>query len=121
MKADEKPELFGNSAVLDAVIESLHCKVGEAILKSWHFPESLIAVAAEHENLERDSANGPDLVDLVQVANLQSYFNTDKALSQEQLTSVKAFTKLGVDTEVSVSELDEDSEEYAEAMALFGF
>jgi putative nucleotidyltransferase with HDIG domain len=121
MKADEKPELFGNSAVLDAVIESLHCKVGEAILKSWHFPESLIAVAAEHENLERDSANGPDLVDLVQVANLQSYFNTDKALSQEQLTSVKAFAKLGVDTEVSVSELDEGSEEYAEAMALFGF
>ena len=74
MKAEDSPELIANTAALDNVLESLHGKVGEAILKSWHFPESLIAVAAGHEDLERDSENGPDLVDLVQVANLQSYF-----------------------------------------------
>ncbi len=121
MKAEDKPDLISNTAALDSVLDSLHTRVGAAILKSWNFSESLIAVAAEHENLDYDSANGPDLVDLVQVANLQSYFNTDKALTQEQLASVKAFGKLGIDTEISVSELDENSEEYAEAMALFGF
>lgn len=121
MKAEEKPELISNTAALDNVLDSLHTRIGAAILKSWNFPESLIAVAAEHENLNYDSANGPDLVDLVQVANLQSYFNTDKALSPNDLAKVKAFEKLGIDTEISVSELDQNSEEYAEAMALFGF
>ncbi len=121
MKAEEKPELIRDSAALDAVLESLHSRIGAAILKSWHFPESLIAVAAEYNNFDRDSENGPDLADLVQVAHIQSNFNTDKALDEEQLNAVKAFDKLGIDRGISVSELDENSEEYAEAMALFGF
>ncbi len=121
MKAEEKPDLLQNSALLDDVMASLHPRVGEAILKSWEFPESLIAVAAEHENLNRNSTNGPDLVDIVQVASLQTYFNTEKALAPEVLAKVPAFAKLGIETGISVSELDENSEEYAEALALFGF
>ncbi|MFW5450719.1 MAG: HDOD domain-containing protein [Methylophagaceae bacterium] len=121
MKAEEKPDLLQNSALLDEVLASLHPRVGEAILKNWEFPESLIAVAAEHENLNRNSANGPDLVDIVQVASLQTYANTEKALDPEILAKVPAFAKLGVETGISVVELDENSEEYAEALALFGF
>jgi len=121
MKADEKPELIKNSAALDAVIEAIHPKIGAAILRSWKFPEALVTAVEEQQNLSRDSENGPDLADLVQVARLQSYMNTEKALSSEQLATIPAFKKLGVDTEISVVELDENSDEYAEAMALFGF
>lgn len=121
MKAEDSPELIRDTAALDSVLANLHTRVGEAILKSWDFPESLIAVAGEHENLERDSENGPDLVDIVQVANLQSYYHTENALSEDELENIPAFKKLGVDTKLSVVELDENSDEYAEAMALFGF
>ncbi|HHA18456.1 MAG TPA: HDOD domain-containing protein [Methylophaga sp.] len=121
MKAEDSPELIRDTAALDSVLANLHTRVGEAILKSWDFPKSLIAVAGEHENLERDSENGPDLVDIVQVANLQSYYHTDNALSEDELENIPAFKKLGVDTKLSVVELDETSDEYAEAMALFGF
>jgi len=121
MKADEKPELIKNAAALDEVIDNIHPKIGAAILKSWKFPESLITAVEQQQNLTRDSENGPDLADLVQVARLQSYLNTERALSSEVLATVPAFKKLGVDTEISVVELDENSDEYAEAMALFGF
>jgi len=121
MKADEKPELVKNTAALDAVIENIHPRIGAAILKSWKFPEALVTAVAEQQNLSRDSENGPDLADLVQVARLQSYMNTERALSNEELAAVPAFKKLGVDTEISVVELDENSDEYAEAIALFGF
>lgn len=121
MKAEDSPELIRDSAALDSVLANLHTRVGEAILRSWDFPESLIAVAGEHENLDRDSENGPDLVDIVQVANLQSYYHTEKALTEDELENIPAFKKLGVDTKLSVVELDENSDEYAEAMALFGF
>lgn len=120
MKAEECPELLQDSSMLDNIIANLHPRVGEAILKSWKFSEELIAVPAEHGNLNRNSPNGPDLVDVVQVAVIQNLANTDKAHEPGSLEGVPAFEKLGIDTGMSVIELDEDSEEYAEALALFG-
>jgi len=121
MKADEKPEILKDTAALNAVIENIHVAVGAQILKSWRFPEALVTAVAEQSNLTRDSENGPDIVDIVQVARLQSYMNTDGALSEEELKKVPAFKKLGVDTAISVVELDENSDEYKEALALFDF
>ncbi len=121
MKADEKPELLKNREALDKVIENIHAQVGAEILRSWKFPENLIA-AVEHQNdLTRDSENGPDLVDLVQVARLQSYMGSERALPEEELEKVPAFKKMGIDIAINVVELDEHSAEYAEALALFGF
>jgi len=120
IKAEESPAMFKDPAVLNSLILRLHTRIGAAILRSWKFPESLIAVAAEHENYDRDTGKGPDLVDIIQVANIQSYMNTNKALRQEQLQNVKAFTKLNIDTNINVVELDENSAEYAEALTLFG-
>jgi len=120
MKAEDSPAILQNSAQLDSLIDSLNPRIGEAILRSWKFPESLIAVAAEHANYDRDSGTEPDLVDVIQVASIQSYTNTEKALSEEQLQQVKAFKKLNIDTSINVTELEENSAEYAEALALFG-
>lgn len=119
MKAAELPELFEDNQRLDSLIDNLYPQIGEAILKSWDFPENLITVAAEHADLNRNSQNGPDLTDVVQVARLQSYFNTDKALDPDVRDKVLAFQKLRIDTGISVVELDENSEEYAAALALF--
>ena len=119
MKAADMPELLEDTRRLDTLIENLYPKIGAAILKSWDFPETLVTVAAEHANLNRNSQNGPDLTDVVQVANLQSYFNTSKALDPNTRDKVLSFQKLGIDTGISVVELDENSEEYAAALALF--
>ncbi|HDY85167.1 hypothetical protein LCGC14_1604300 [marine sediment metagenome] len=120
MKAEDSPAILQDSAQLDILIDSLYPRIGAAILKSWKFPESLIAVAAEHTNYDRDTGSDePDLVDVIQVASIQSYTNTEKALSEEQLEQVKAFKKLNIDTSINVTELEENSAEYAEALALF--
>lgn len=120
MRAEDYPELMADTSRLDVLNENLHPRIGAAILRDWQFSDTLVAVAAEHENLNYNSGpDGPDLVDVVQVANLQSYFDTDKALDAHERTRVMSFEKLGVDTGLSVVELDENSEEYAEALALF--
>jgi HD-like signal output (HDOD) protein len=120
LKAENRPELLQDTALLDSVIHDLSTRIGVAILEKWSFPQSLIAVVAKHENYQRDSIDGPDLVDVVQVANLQSHFNTGQILSEDELATVPAFKKLGVQTEIHVVELEENSEDYAEALALFG-
>jgi HD-like signal output (HDOD) protein len=119
LKAEESSELLQDTETLDKIIDGLHPRIGEAILKSWKFTDELVAVPAEYGNLNRNSANGPDLVDVVQVAVLQSHINTDKAHDPGSLDGVPSFAKLGIETDVSVVELDEDSEEYAEALAMF--
>jgi HD-like signal output (HDOD) protein len=120
MKADADGDLNKDSKRLDQLISNLYPRLGASILKDWDFPENLIAVAAEHRNLNRNSgANGPDLVDVVQVAVLQHFSGTDKALDPTSLNKVMAFKQVGADTGFSVEELDEDSEEYREALALF--
>ena len=120
MKAEEIPGLLQNSALLDTVIEDLYPRIGAAILKSWKFSDEFIAVAAEHNNLDRNAGETPDLIDIVQVANIQSYINTDKALESSALENVQSFKKLNIAIEMDVDELDENSDEYAEALALFG-
>jgi HD-like signal output (HDOD) protein len=120
MQAEEDGDLIRDAKKLDHLIDNLYPRLGARILKSWEFPENLVAVAAEHKNLNRNSGDaGPDLVDVVQVALLQSYNGTDRALDPITLNKVVAFEKVGVDTGFSVVELDENSEEYAEALALF--
>ncbi|PHS25729.1 MAG: histidine kinase [Methylophaga sp.] len=120
MKAEETPGLLQNTALLDEVIEALYPRIGAAILKSWKFSDEFIAVAAQHNDFDRQASTSPSLVDIVQVANLQSYFNTDKVLDANTLEKVQAFKTLNIDIEMDVNELDEDSDEYAEALALFG-
>lgn len=120
MRTESVPGLIEDDARLDQLIENLYPKISAAILKNWQFPQNLITVAAEHANLNRNSGpEGPDLCDVVQVANLQSYFGTDKALDPQTRHKVLAFEKLGIDTGISVVELDENSDEYQEALELF--
>lgn len=120
LKADQRPELLEDTQRLNNIINELSGPIGAAILKSWDFPESLIAAVSDHQDYQRDSVNGPDLVDIVQVANLQSQRNAGNILSDEELAHVPAVLKLGIQVEVEVEELDENSDEYAEALALFG-
>ena len=104
-RAEERDELLETPGLLDQLIARLHTRIGGAILKHWKFPEALVAVAAEHENLERTHDGGPDLVDLVQVANLQSHIDTDHPLGQVDWGGVSAFQRLGFETDVHEIEL----------------
>jgi putative nucleotidyltransferase with HDIG domain len=104
-RAEERDELLDTPGLLDQLITRLHTRIGGAILKHWKFPEALVAVAAEHEDLQRSHAGPADLVDVVQVANLQSHIDTDHRLSHADWSQVSAFQRLGLDVDVHEIEL----------------
>lgn len=119
VKISERPELMGEKDLLTTLIANVSAPVGAAVLRSWDFSDRLVAVVAQFRNFTRDSEDGPDLVDVVQVASLQSPLNAEALVAADEYDSVPAFGKLGIQTDVQVTELDEDSDEYAEALALF--
>ncbi len=117
-RAEERDELLETPGLLDELILRLHTRIGGAILKHWKFPDMLVAVAAEHENLERDHPGPADLIDVVQVANLQSHMDTDHPLAIVDWSSVSAFQRMGLDDDVNEIELT-DVEEIQEVQRLF--
>lgn len=117
-RAEDIPELLEDEATLDKVINKLHTRVGEMILDKWNFPLEIVAVAAEHENLKRDSGSVIDYVDVVMVANLQSHLGTDSPHAHVNLSEVPAFAKMGLDPDVSVVDIEGVSEEIQEVKGL---
>lgn len=116
-RAEDVPELLDNEAVLRDVIAELHTRIGEALLIKWDFPAEIIAVAREHEDLQRNHSGAPDLVDVIMAANLQSYFGKNHPHAQVPWSTVPAFARLGLDTEVSVIDMEETGESIKEMQA----
>lgn len=110
MYAGEATELLEDENSLDRMVDKLHPALGKMILTKWDFPETLIAVAAEHENLQRDPGTPADYVDIVIVANLQSYIGTDHSLSKSDWSSVPAFARLDITPEVDEVDIEENKE-----------
>lgn len=105
-KAEEYPELLANEEVLRNIMIKLHPRIGGAIVRSWHFPPEFIDVVEQHENLQYDSAEA-DLLDLVIVANIQSYMGGTHPLARMEPGYIPAFSKLGLEQEINVVEMEE--------------
>ena len=115
--AEDIPELLEEEAILDEVIEKLHRPIGTAMLKKWEFDEEIVAVADEHEILDRSSGDKIDYVDIVTVANLQSYLGTDHRLASQDWNNIASFAKLGLSPEVSIVDIDDNGESINEVKA----
>jgi len=116
-KAEEQPEVLEDPALFRRLLWKLHPRVGEAILTAWNFAPELVKVAAEHENVFRDSAQ-LDYVDVIIVANLQSYAGSSHPLAKVDWDKVPAFSKLGLSTEMNVIEMEETADDIREAQRL---
>ncbi len=97
---------------LNELIRKCHSKIGTSLLKKWNFPQDLVEVVGEHENLHRDSNDMPraDYIDVVSVANLQDRVRA-KLVAWDNIV---AATRLGLSTE----ECQTFVERYAERIAL---
>ncbi len=97
IKACDYVELTEDERYLDHLLDELHTGMGRDILQFWEFDPALVAVAAEHENLEhKPDEEGPDYVDLVQVANVLCYQGMNHRLGNIDKSKVGAFSRLGL-------------------------
>lgn len=116
--AEQMPELVQNDGLLDDVVRKIHGPLGRIILDAWKFPQQLVAVTSQHEDLSYRSAGDTDFVDVVIVANLHSYLGTDHPLAKTRFADVPAFAKLGLKPEESLAALEEARNEMQETRRL---
>jgi len=112
------PELVSNKKVLDKVLTVLHTKIGSYILKTWKFPLHLIAVAAEHEDLQRNPNTRTDYVDVVLIANLLSYIGTDHPYTKLDWSKIPAFNRLNIPPDECIETIKSAKDEIAQIRQL---
>lgn len=115
--AEEHPALLKDSITLDTVIDQLQGQLGDLILKTWNFPDELAHIPSQHMDFTRDIPKA-DYADIVTVAMLQSYAGSNSHMAQVDLSSVKAFARLGLDPDIQVTESEDLSSEMEAATAL---
>jgi len=104
--AEDDDDLFNDSEALGGIIEELTSPVGILIVQTWNFGDAMIDVVKHAHNFTYDHEGGADLVDLVQIALLQGGHESQEI----DWATVPAFSKLGMDTEVNVVEIEENQE-----------
>lgn len=107
--AEDDDDLFQDADALGELISELQGQVGELILSSWNFADQMTEAVKHAANFSYDHAGGPRLVDIVQVAILQGGYADEKHAPADWST-VPAFNKMGMDTEVNVIEIEENKE-----------
>lgn len=112
------PELLDDTPTLLQIAATLHTELGKLILESWNFPPVLVAVAAEHEDLSRDTGDEVDYVDIVMVANLHSHLGTEHNLAHLDWTRIPAFRKLGLGPDESINAMNEARQDILEIQNL---
>lgn len=66
--ARRNPALAADTELLEAVIRARRAPLGAVILDQWHFPQSLVFVAAGLEHSEREHVGQTDLLDVILAA-----------------------------------------------------
>ena len=117
--AEHHEGLLSDSYSLDMVLDKLHPSLGAYILKSWEFPEELVLVPRNYLNLDFQASEAT-YVDLVQVATVQSYVDTDHPLSEVDSSKLGSFQRLGLDSDNDITQWDSLSEEVGETHAAIG-
>jgi len=117
--AELLPDILSNEAALDRLVFLLHTKVGHLVLKKWNFPDELVTVAREHENIERGSGINPDYTDIVLVANLLSHVGTNHPHTKLDWNSIPAFNRLAMTPEESIRAIKDAHEEIVEIQNIF--
>jgi len=112
------PEL-DEEALLQRIVDKIHNLIGTTILDEWNFPQELIDVVSNHEDLRYDSGEGVDYVDIVTVANILSYVGTTHPLTKKEWMEIPAFKKLGMTPEESIAAMEEAQEEVALVQKMF--
>jgi len=59
-----------NSVMTETLLQRLHGRIGAMVLQAWRFTPEMVAVADEHENLQRNPHGMPDYTDVVLLAHL---------------------------------------------------
>lgn len=112
---EDHPSLLKDSFTLEAIIQAVHPQIGVKILTAWEFPKEIRNVPVDYLDFERNIGSA-DYADIVTVATLQS---TPEQFRDLDFSEVRAFERLGLDSQIESTELQDLGDDLAAASKMF--
>ncbi len=103
-------------------IKTLQGIIGNKILKAWDFPENLLQIPRQTEDLFHNHNEKLDLCDIVILAKFHSAIDNKKIKNLPPLHTLPAFQKLGenaLSPDMSLQALNDAKQQISDAMSLF--
>lgn len=103
-------------------IKTLQGLIGNIILNDWDFPENLLQIPSQTENLYHNNNENLDLCDIVILAKYHSAIDNKRLPNLPPLQTLPAFQKLGDNTltpEMSLQALDDAKQQISDAISIF--
>jgi len=107
--------------VVDGAIKTLRAETGRKILKKWRFPREFTVAAYEAEDWMRDGVDTPDYCDLLIIAQLHHFTDSNQPRSMPPISETPAYHRLALGEltpELSLKILAEEREQIAQAALL---
>lgn len=92
--AEKHPNLAGDPAALEQLLQHNCGKIGTMMLRKWNFPEKFVVAAAHADEWQRQSEGQADYADLVIVAQLHSFIGTPQMPKIPPMDALPPFQKL---------------------------
>ena len=104
---------------LDELIRKCSNTIGTKLLQKWKFPDELVGVVGEHENLHRESSDMPraDYTDIISIANLQEDRARAKVIAWDKVAAV---SRLGLSEEECQTFVELNAERIAMVAEMLG-
>jgi len=118
LMAEDDDDLFDKPEALCKVVQKMQGEVGAYIFQKWHFPEYMVDVSSNCYQFRRTHDDIADYTDIIQVALIQGSIYTGLDCPEDWST-VPAFSKLGIDTESHVLDIEENKLIFDETTTLF--
>jgi len=118
LMAEDDDDLFDNNEALCKVVLKMQGEVGAYIFRDWHFPDYMADVASECYHFRRTHAGPADYVDIVQAALIEGSIYTGLEVPEDWST-ISAFDRLGIDTNTSMLDIEENKLIFEETDSLF--
>jgi HD-like signal output (HDOD) protein len=117
-KVDEHWGVDADDAVIAALIDDLSPEIGTRILAHWNFADSLVNIPTTCVDLGYDPGPVPTYADIVLVARLQNLASKGGPAAQADWSDVPAFSKIGMEPEVVIIDMQGPAEEIAEVRSM---
>ncbi len=117
--AEEVEDLVEDEQELDRLLENLTPVIGKQIMETWRFPQALADVAGNSHDYYYNGGSEADYVDVVLVARLQSLYGSPQ-IQELDWSRISAFSKVGLDHEIQVVEIEGVAEDIAQVEEMFG-
>jgi len=117
-KIDDHRGFDARADEIDRLVTELAPEIGAHILQAWGFADTLANIPTAAFDLTYDPGPEPTYADIVLVARLQNLAAKGDTESLGDLSKVVAFSKIGLEPEVVIVDVEDTADEIAEVRGM---